>query len=399
MSRAKITKAIVDRLPPSTWIWDTALSGFGCRRQKDAIVYYIRWQQDGRQNMRALGRHGALTPESARTKAKKALGEVAAGRDPFPSASGETFGDQVPRFLDRQRPKLRPKNFIDVERYLTVHAAPLHRLPLAKITRREIAALLANVERDSGPSARNRLRASLSTFFAFAIAEGLVEISPVTGTAMAHEVSRDRVLDDSELAQVWRSLGDGDYGDLVRLLMLTGARRQELGSLLWSEIDFAARVINLPASRIKNKRPHQIPVSQMAFGILKARHNSLFDRVHTSPPDAINGSTVFGKRGRGFSTWADGKATLDRRLGPAFQDWRLHDVRRSVATGLAKLGVNLPVIERVLNHLSGSFAGIVGVYQRHDFADEKRAALEKWAQHVMSLTAPSGAILPSKAMA
>jgi hypothetical protein len=111
MARAKITKAVVDKLPPSTWIWDTSLSGFGCRRQKDASVYYIRWQQDGRQRMAALGRHGPLTPESARLKAKKALGEIAAGRDPFPSATGETFGQQVPRFLDRQRPRLRPKNF------------------------------------------------------------------------------------------------------------------------------------------------------------------------------------------------------------------------------------------------------------------------------------------------
>ena len=130
-------------------------------------------------------------PRRARTKAKKALGELAAGRDPFPSALGETFGQQVPRFLDRQRPKLRPKNFIDVHRYLTQHAAPLHRMPLAKIGRREIAALLANVERDSGPSARNRLRASLSTFLAFAISEGLVDRSPVTGTAMVHEAARD----------------------------------------------------------------------------------------------------------------------------------------------------------------------------------------------------------------
>jgi hypothetical protein len=101
---------------------------------------------------------------------------------------------------------------------------------------------------------------------------------------------------------------------------------------------------------------------------------------------------VFGKRGHGFTTWADGKATLDRRLGPAFQDWRLHDVRRSVATGFAKLGINLPVIERVLNHVSGSFAGIVGAYQRHDFADEKRQALDKWATHLSTIVGLASAL-------
>jgi integrase len=272
-------------------------------------------------------------------------------------------------------------------------------LALAKITRKDIAALLANVDAASGPSARNRLRASLSTFFAFAIAEGIVDHSPVTGTAMAHEVTRDRVLSDDELAAVWNALDAGDYGDLVRLLMLTGARRQELGSLTWSEIDFAARVITLPASRVKNKEPHQIPLSQMAFDILAARHTYNHIRVHTSSPINGNAGSVFGKRGLGFTTWADGKASLDRMLGPAFRDWRLHDVRKSVATGMARIGVSIPVIEKVLNHQSGIFAGIVGVYQRHDFADEKRDALEKWASHVMSLTAPSEAILPPKAVA
>jgi hypothetical protein len=119
-----------------------------------------------------------------------------------------------------------------------------------------------------------------------------------------------------------------------------------------------------------------------------------------SPPINGNGSTVFGKLGHGFTTWADGKATLDRTLGPAFQDWRLHDVRRTVATGLAKLGIDLPVIERVLNHFSGSFAGIVGVYQRHDFADEKRQALALWASHLMTVVAvPAPAPANSKPLA
>jgi integrase len=385
MARAKITKGIVDKLPSNNWIWDTALSGFGCRRQKDAIVYYIRWQQDGRQKMHALGRHGPLTPEAARTKAKKALGELAAGRDPFPSALGETFGDLVPRFLDRQRPRLKPKNFTDVERYLRVHAMPLARLALAKITRREVAALLANVERDSGPAARNRLRASLSTFFAFVIAEGLVEHSPVKGTGMAHEASRDRVLEDSELASVWHAAGTGDYGDLIRLLMLTGARRQELGSLTWGEINFAARVINLPASRIKNKRPLQIPLSQMAFDILKARHISYIIRDPSYRANG-NGGFVFGGGRIGFTTWADGKRGLDRRL-PGIQPFRAHDLRRSVATGMARIGVSIPVIEKVLGHTSGTFAGIVATYQHHDFADEKRQALELWADHIGKLVA------------
>jgi hypothetical protein len=230
MPRAKITKSVVDRVPPQTWLWCTALSGFGCRRQKDAIVYYIRWQQDGRQRMRALGKHGPLTPEAARTLAKTALGELAAGRDPFPAttstAEGETFGGQVPRFLERQRRALKPRSMVETTRDLRVHAVPLDAIPLSEIGRREIAALLADIERDSGPYARNHVRASLSAFWSWAIAEGLAETNPVTAMAKAKEVSRDRVLTDAEIATIWKALPVGDFGDVVRLLLLTGVGRR-----------------------------------------------------------------------------------------------------------------------------------------------------------------------------
>jgi integrase len=383
--RANITKSIVEKLPPNEWIWCTALSGFGARRQKDAIVYYVRWQRDGRQRMRALGRHGALTPDTARTLAKQALGEIAKGRDPFPTANGgESFGEQVPRFLDRQRPRLRPRNLIDVERYLTRHSAALHHMPLSKIGRRDIAALLAEVERASGPVARNRLRITLSTFFAFAIAEGFTETNPVRGTDKAHEHSRDRVLSDGELAAVWQALPAGDYRDLVKLLVLIGARRRELGDLTWSEVSLPERLIRLPASRVKNKRPYEIPLSEMAFDIIEARWRS-------GRAKGNGKAAVFGRGGRGFAAWAYGKARLDRRLPEGMPPFVIHDLRRSVASGMARLGINLPVIERVLNHVSGSFAGIVGVYQRHDFAEEKRAALELWAAHLAKIVAePAG---------
>jgi integrase len=379
MPKAKITKSVVERLPPQEWIWDTALAGFGCRRQKDAIVYYVRWQQNGRQKMKALGRHGPLTPDTARQKAKTVLGELAAGRDPFPAkaADGEVFGEQVPRFLERQRQTLRRRTLIEMTRHLLVHAAPLAAMPFAEITRRDIAALLADIERDSGPYARNHVRASLSSLWAWAIAEGLAEASPVTGTLRAEAKSRERVLVDAELAAIWNALPIGDFGDIMRLLFLTGQRREEIAGLQWSEVNLADRLITLPPARTKNKRPHSVPLSETALAVLAARR-----------PE---GPAVFGRDGRdSFTNWSNTKAALDRRL-PGMPNWRVHDCRRTVATGMARLGINLPVIERVLNHVSGSFAGIVGVYQRHDFADEKRQALDAWAQHIAGLVAaPAG---------
>jgi integrase len=382
MARAKITKSVVDRLPPNTWLWCSALSGFGCRRQKDAIVYYLRWQQDGRQRMRALGRHGPLTPETARQKARQALGELAAGRDPFlvsgsPQSATNveaTFGGQVPRFLERQRSALKRRSLIEVTRHLMVHAAPLNAKPIAGVSRRDIAALLSEVEAASGPYARNQVRASLSAFWTWAIAEGLAEANPVAGTVKAPAQSRDRVLSDAEIALIWKALPPGDFGDIVRLLLLTGQRREEIGALQWSEINLTDRVITLPPLRVKNGRPHAIPLSGPALAILVARHSRR------------DGPAVFGRDGRDrFTNWSNTKAALDRKLGPAFRDWHLHDLRRTVATGMARLGINIPIIEKVLNHTSGTFAGIVSVYQRHDFADEKRQALERWASHLMTV--------------
>jgi integrase len=144
-------------------------------------------------------------------------------------------------------------------------------------------------------------------------------------------------------------------------------------------VNLNARVITLPADRCKNGRPHSIPLSEPALAILSARASRATDEVFT-PGD-----------------WVAKKAALDRRLGPGFPHFVLHDCRRSVASGMAKLGINLPVIERVLNHVSGSFAGIVGVYQRHDFADEKRAALERWAAHVAKLIGEPAGLTPTTA--
>ena len=208
----------------------------------------------------------------------------------------------------------------------------------------------------------------------------------MAGTVKAPAQSRDRVLSDPELALVWKALPPGDFGDIVRLLILTARRREEIGALHWSEVNLANAVIILPPARVKNGRSHQVPLSGPALAILAARQSE--------------GPAVFGRDGRGrFTNWSNTKAALDRKLGPSFQDWHLHDLRRTCATGMARLGINIPTIEKLLNHVSGSFAGIVSVYQRHDFANEKRDALDLWARHVMSLTAPSEATLPPRVVA
>src|SRR5215472_6712570 len=247
MAQGKITISSIAKL--QGWLWDIAVTGFGARRQTNLVHYYIRYRHDGQQVVRTIGRHGALTPDTARAKAKQLLGVVAGGVDPFArTLSGDGFATAVDRYLDRKRTSLKPNTMRETERYLRDASAPLHSLPLDQINRRKIAALLGDVEANSGAVSRNRARSALSGFFGWCISEGLLEVNPVAGTAKASENGgRERVLTAEELRQLWRALGDDPFSNTVRLLLLTGQRRSEIGGLHWSEIDLAKKQINLPA--------------------------------------------------------------------------------------------------------------------------------------------------------
>ena len=219
----------------------------------------------------------------------------------------------------------------------------------------------------------NRMRASLSAFFAWAVREGLLDNNPVVGTNIQPEASRARVLDDDELKIIWNALGPDDYSTIIRLLVLTGQRANEIGSLCWSEI--AGDRIVLPPQRTKNGREHSIPVTPAVRAFLDGREHSdafVFGRQHAKP----------------FSGWGVSKAGLDRRIraaGHQLAHWRVHDLRRTVATRMAELGVAPHIIEAVLNHVGGHKGGTAGIYNRANYEPQKRAALERWAAHVEAL--------------
>src|SRR5262249_23011989 len=275
MAVAKITMRIVAELAPGSYVSDAIVQGFGVRRQKDGAYYYLRFRRNGAQYMKSIGRHGSpWTPELARNEAKKLLGLAVSGDDPFAKpVPAEVFGHEVKRYLAKRKGALKPRTYEELERHLTNHALPLHRLRLSEIDRRTIALRLAEVETASGPTARNRVRSSLSAFFNWAIREGLLDTNPVTGTARANERGpRDRVFGQEELSEFWSALpvkGNGQFADICRLLLLTGQRRQEIGALRWSEVNLDRRLINLGAARTKNRRRHEVPLSRQALAILE----------------------------------------------------------------------------------------------------------------------------------
>jgi integrase len=194
-------------------------------------------------------------------------------------------------------------------------------------------------------------------------------------------------LSDDELREVWNALGQDQFGDIVRLLVLTGQRLAEIGDLRWSEVDVAAGVLRLAPERVKNGRPHTVPLSAMARAIIEAQ------------PRRLNRDLVFGRGQGGFAGWGHCKARLDQGIIDARKAvdpkakpvgaWRLHDIRRTCATRLGDLGTQPHVVEAVLNHVSGSKSGIAGVYNRAPYEAEKRTALALWAEHVRSIVEQS----------
>ena len=342
-----------------------------------------------------LGTMKTLDGGEARKRARTALSKTHLGHDPqsekaaarAPKPREMTLGDVVERYLPYAERKLKASTYSGIVLHLRKHWQPLHGRELQNLERRHVAAELGRIATTSGLYGANRSRAALSALFAWAIGEGLTDTNPVVGTNKAtEEVARDRVLTGDELSLIGRHAGEGDYGAIVRLLILTGQRREEVGGMLWSEIDLEAAMWRIASERTKNARPHEVPLSQPAMDIL-------------GPRARLDGrALVFGSRGP-FSGWSKAKAALDARMAAEPRHvptaWRLHDIRRTVATRMADLGVQPHVIEAVLNHISGHKAGVAGVYNRATYAAEKRRALDLWGAHVADLAeGRAGKVVP-----
>ena len=387
----KLTKANVERLKlpqgkREAIVFDEALPGFGLRLRAGGKRTWIAQYRFGTQQRRVtIGTVETLDADNARRRARSALSKVHLGTDPqlekveARAEAAVTLASVVDTYLARHAAKrLKPGTLTDVERYLRRHWAPLSRLPVKKITRADVAARLARLADESGGFAANRARAALSALYAWAIAEGLTDSNPVVGTRKpTEEIARDRVLSDEELAAIWRHAGEADFGAIVRMLILTGQRREEVAAMTFDEVDLDGAAWRIGGDRTKNARAHDVPLAGAAIVILST--------VERRGGRAL----VFGSREGPFSGWSKAKASLDTRmsaaLGRAPAPWRLHDIRRTVATRLADLGVLPHVVEAVLNHVSGHKAGVAGVYNRASYAAEKRAALETWARHVARL--------------
>jgi integrase len=382
-------------------VFDEKLSGFGFRVRRGSKGINQTWVIQYRDALRKsrrfiIGTLDELNAAKAREVAADMLANIRLGVYPHAEREKtrdlaekerdkdtETFATVGNLYLANRRKHLRERSFEEVRRHIEKNWSPFARTSIHQINRRMIALRITEIATNHGLVTANRARAALSAMFGWAMREGIVEQNPVIATNKAvEEMSRDRVLTDTELAEIWAASRDDDYGRITRLLMLTAQRREEVGAMLWSELDLDREVWVLSGERTKNKRPHVVPLAPLAISILNAVPRRERNRV-------------FGEGEDGFYGWSWAKERLDHRINQAragegnlnpITAWRLHDLRRTAATVMAdKLGVQPHIVEALLNHVSGHKAGVAGVYNRAGYEREVRAALLVWADHLESI--------------
>jgi integrase len=395
-------------------LWDSLTPSLGVRiTERGHKSFLIQRRVNGRMVKLTIGEYPALGLASAREKALEALREMERGIDPRQSkppsvtATGlrrDSFEGAVESYIKRQVEKnLGLRTQQEVTRTLRKVLVPQWgTLPVRDIGPRQIVEALDTFMDADKPIMANRTYSILHRFFNWCIERHLIDTNPAARVRKpAKETTRARVLDDDELRAVWlacESLG-WPFGPMFRLLILTGQRRNEVAGMCWNEIDDATGLWTIPAFRTKNRREHVVPLPLSA--IAQLRGTPRFVGALDKPPGYV--FTTTGKTA--VSGFSRAKSKLDTEAAKTrvqqvsegvpprgskggIPPWTVHDLRRTCATGMGALGVPPHIIETVLNHSSGFRAGVAGVYQRQAYMDERRQALNAWADHVMALSGP-----------
>jgi integrase len=381
---SKFTKNTVNslRCPPEkseVFFWDASCAGFGMRALSSGRRTWIFQYRDQHRRTRriALGDVSAVSLDAARQAARQHAAFVTQGGNPSVERKSKRQAarvfDLIEAYLRHAKDSQRPRSYKETERHLLRHASALHYERVERVHRRDMAELLEKVARQSGPIAANRVRAALSALWSWGLRSGLIEAdsNPVTFTVRKPERARERTLTDAELKAIWKATeGDGDYARIVRLCLLSGCRREEIGGLRMDEIQQDRLAIG--GKRMKGGITHEVPILPMIAAVLP------------SAPE-MGSECVFGRRGTGFSGWSKAKEALDAKIakeGAALPAWSLHDLRRTFSTKLHDAGVEPLVVEALLAHKQ---QGVAAVYNRASFWRAKRAALELWHSLVSNI--------------
>jgi integrase len=385
----KLTKRVVEAAddtgrPSDQYLWDAEVKGFGLKitpgGRKVFVFQYRMGGRGARTERYTLGEYKSpYTVDGARGEAVRLLAEVKAGRNPAEakrrsySNRVRLFGELAAEFIERHA-KPNNRDWRKTEYLLRRDVLPFWATrPVREITRPDVIELIDRVADRGARVHANRVLAAVRVLFNWALSRGVIEASPAAGVkAPGAETVRERVLSEDELREVWRAADATAYpfGPFFKLLILTAQRRDEVAGMRWSEIDQARALWTIPGERAKNGRAHEVPLPAPALDILRA-----IPRLDGS--DFVLTTTGSAP----ISGFSKAKARLDRASGVGLTDrdeWRVHDIRRSVTTFMAEMGIAPHVVDKLLNHVSGSIRGVAAVYNRHSYTDERRRALDAW---------------------
>lgn len=368
-------------------IWDTIVPGLGVRVGKRRKMFVVMIRLSGRVRRLTIGAFPGLGVSEARARAREIIEQAQNGIDVVARGRAvaaheakvreNTVASTIKQYIDKYA-KRRQRSWLQTKQVLQKYLVkPYGERALSDLTRTDILRVLDDIEAQGYTTAANRTLALAKTYFRWCIERGLIDQSPAAHIRPpSKEVSRDRVLTETELRRVWVAAVDAGYpyGDIVRLLMLTAQRRNEVASMRWDELDLESRVWTISASRNKSARLHAVPLSPTVVEVLCG-----FERVGPLVFPASN--ELAGENG--FSGWSRAKRRLD--LASNVKEWRLHDLRPTAATGMARAGFPPYVVERVLNHTTSSAGPLASVYQRYEYGKEKTAALLNWDREVLSI--------------
>ncbi|WP_242223612.1 tyrosine-type recombinase/integrase [Shinella zoogloeoides] len=408
----KLTKTYIDNLQASAkdaMSWDSELKGFGVKvTPKGRKVFLVMHRPKGHigaPKKYTIGTHGEWTVQQARDRAREILTESSKGNDTGAieradrhRKSSDILNDLADTFLKKHAAQNRTHD--ETKRILEREMLPKHgRKSIHVITKHDILSVLESIRDRGSPIMANRALAAIRKFMNWCVSRGIIDVSPADSIAhLAKETSRDRVLTPEETKAALltaRTIGY-PFGPIVELLFMTAQRRDEVTGMRWSEIDLDKALWTIPAERAKNGKVHDVHLSKCAVALIRSLPR--FVLTGKSKSDLV--FTTTGETP--FSGFSKAKNALDAKMLQAMRKqasendrdpdqisippWRLHDIRRTVATELSKLGIAIHVAEAILNHKSGTISGVTAVYQRNQFTAERRDALDKWCDRLDMIT-------------
>src|SRR5450759_3744109 len=386
MPQVKLTKVAIDAfpiLPKDVVYWDVGCPGFGVKvtpkGRKVFVVLYRTAGAGSRLRKYTIGPYGRVTLNQARVTAQKVFAAKFDGRDlaaEKKDARRRMVADRVDDLLEAfiAQHISQNRSAPEISRMLRREVGPAWgSRSIHEISKRDVIDVVSAIEQRGAPVAANKALKAIKTFFRWSVGRAVLDRSPADGVPLpAKQVTRDRVLSDAELAQIIlaaRKIG-GPYGGIVEVLALTGQRREEVARCTWDELDVKTRTWKLSSDRTKNAKSHEIHLSDQVMEVLNRANK--------------RGHFVFSRSGNiPFQDFSVAKREIDLLSGVT--GWRLHDLRRTCVSGMARLGIAPHVADKILNHQGGTISGVAAVYQRHEFLAERKEALEKWAAHVRQI--------------